>query len=71
MWRVEGRSGAQADLEGDAGGDDEGAICDPLLKHEHVAAAAVPHPQPALAGLRVLIWGQQVYVIRLQLLTAL
>lgn len=58
-------------LKGDTWGDDERAIRHPFLKHEHVPAAAIPHPQPALTGLRIFVGRQQVDVIRLQFLTAL
>ena len=58
---------AGPDLEGDAGGDDEGAVGDPLLEAEVVAAVPVAHAQPALAGLRVLPWWQQVDVVHLAL----
>ena len=58
---------AGAHLEGDTGGDDKGAVGDPLLKAEVVAAVAVAHAQPALARLRVLPRRQQVDVVHLAL----
>lgn len=51
-------------LEGDSGGYDEGAVTDPLLKHEVVAAIPVSHAQPGLACFGILIGRQQVNVVR-------
>ncbi len=60
-------SGQDGHLEGDAGGDDEGAVGDPLLKHQVVPPVPIAHADPGLARLHVLPRGRQVYVMRLRL----